>query len=72
MKTSTSLEHGIRMAHISAYDSACLMKLAGFDGVDLAMDAHSTEPELIAQSAWREKIVAQASDLKRAGLALAQ
>ena len=72
MKTSTSLEHGIRMAHISAYDSACLMKLAGFDGVDLSMDAHSTEPELIAQSAWREKIVAQASDLKRAGLELAQ
>ena len=72
MKTSTSLEHGIRMARIGAYDSACMMKIAGFDGVDLAMDAHSTEPEIIAQSAWREHIVDQANDLKRAGLSLAQ
>lgn len=72
MKTSTSLEHGIHIAHISAYESARLMKQAGFDGVDLAMDAHSTEPEMIARPEWRARIIEQAEALKRAGLALAQ
>lgn len=72
MKISTSLNHGIRMTQGDAYESACLMKQAGFDGIDLSMAAHSTEPELLLQPEWQRLIVEQAQSAQRAGLDVAQ
>lgn len=72
MKISTSLNHGLGMGCADAYESACLMKRAGFDGIDLSMDAHSTEPDILLAPAWQNAIVEQANAAKRAGLEIAQ
>lgn len=72
MKISTSLNHGLGMGCADAYESACLMKQAGFDAIDLSMCEHETEPEIIRTAAWQDAIVAQANAAKRAGLEIAQ
>lgn len=72
MKISTSLKHGMNIASVSARESARMMKDAGFDGVDINMCAHQTEPEKLLASVWREELLAQAEALKAEGLEIAQ
>jgi len=72
MKISTSLEHAIGQAGVSARESARMMKRAGFDGVDLDMCKHQMEPEKLLLPAWREDILHQAEALKAEGLEIAQ
>lgn len=72
MKISMSLE--IALEHMTdSFDTAAdVMKKAGFDGIDISMCENQMEPEKQALPQWREKIIAQADAVKRAGMEIAQ
>ncbi len=72
MKISTSLGHGMHIAKTGPREAAAMMKKAGFDGVDLGMTEHQTEPAKLQEPEWREKLIFQAEALKAEGLEVAQ
>ena len=72
MKISTSVSHGMSMAHVDAKTSAEMMAKAGFNGVDFGMTEFQAEPEKQLAPEWRQKLVDRADMIKSAGLEIAQ
>lgn len=72
MKISTSLEHGKKIAGVSSRESARMMKLAGFDGVDMGMNRGKLERDALLDDVCAERILSDAEALKAEGLEIAQ
>jgi len=72
MKISTSLEHGKKIEGVSARESARMMKLAGFDGVDLNMCHDMMDNAKILTAEWSRKVFDDAEALKAEGLEISQ
>lgn len=72
MKISTSLEHAVRIAGVSARESAKMMKQAGFDGVDLSICHDQADAKKILTREWAEKVYRDADAIRAEGLEIAQ
>ncbi len=72
MIISTSLDHGRKIEGVSARESARMMKLAGFDAVDLNMTHDMLDNEKIMSAEWAQKVYDEAEALKAEGLEIAQ
>ncbi len=72
MKISTSLEHAIRVCGATPAESAEMLKLAGFQGVDIALTHDMMKPDIFLSPEWREKALSRSSAAKAAGLEIAQ
>ena len=72
MKTATSLENAMKIEGVDARESARMMKLAGFDGVDVSLSHDMTEPEKIMRPEWAQKVFDEYEALKAEGLEVAQ
>ena len=72
MKISTSPEHAIRIAGVSPAESAEMLKLAGFQGVDIPLTHEMMIPQKYLAPEWRERTLSRASAAKAAGLEIAQ
>ncbi|MBQ9408107.1 MAG: sugar phosphate isomerase/epimerase [Clostridia bacterium] len=71
MKISTSANHGIA-AGLSVRQSIVTMKRSGFEGIDWALSADSTEPEKLLTRAWTDRVLEVAHIAREEGLELAQ
>jgi len=72
MRTATAIDHAVNLDGVSVYESACMMKEAGFDGVDLAMCHRQLEPEFMVSEEWAQVLYDQAEAIKAAGLTIEQ
>ena len=72
MKISMSTEVALTRMTDSLDEAANVMKQAGFDGIDISMCDDQLDPEKQALPQWKEKIVAEADAVKKAGLEIAQ
>lgn len=72
MKTATSIEHAMRLDGVDAFESARMMKEAGFDGVDLAMCHEQLNPEFMMTEEWAKPLYEQYEAIKAAGLEIPQ
>ncbi len=62
----------MKIEGVSARESARMMKLAGFDGVDLSLCRDMLEPEKMLSPEWAQAAYDQAEALKAEGLEVAQ
>lgn len=72
MKISTSLNHAMKIEGVSARESAKMMKLAGFDAVDLDMTRDMMEPEKVMSSEWAQDVLERSAAFKAEGLEFGQ
>lgn len=70
MKTSISMECGMKTGLESWQQAAECVKSAGFDGVDLSMEWDVQQP--FDEAAWRSRILAQADAARAQGLEILQ
>lgn len=71
MKTSTSLDHGIRFG-MRPEESAQLLRDAGFDGIDLSLCVEPEEKEKLLTEEWRRGVREQTRAARAAGLEICQ
>ncbi len=72
MKTATAIDHAMRLDGVDAYESARMMKEAGFDGVDLAMCHEQLRPDFMVTEEWAKPLYEQYDAIKAAGLTVPQ
>jgi len=72
MKISTSLGHAKSIAGVSSRESARMMKMAGFEGVDISMDRGELKPDKLLDDRCAAEIYEEAAALKAEGLEIAQ
>ena len=72
MKISTSLEHAVKIDGVTYYESARMMKRAGFNGVDFSFCRDQDSPEKQLSAQWLEDVRLRAAALKSEGLEIAQ
>ena len=72
MKISTSLGHAMKIEGVDARESARMMKLAGFDAVDVNMTYDMMEKEKVLSPEWTERVLGECTALKAEGLEIAQ
>ena len=72
MLITTSLGHGMAIANATPYESAKMMKQAGFDGIDLPMDYNYESGLRPSDADWEADILAKANAAKEAGLVIGQ
>lgn len=72
MKISTSLGHAMKVEGVSARESARMMKLAGFDAVDMNLTHDMMDNAKIMTPEWAQKVYDEAEALKAEGLEIGQ